>query len=138
MRSITLDTNIYVSALEFGGTPMTLVEKGLEGEVHISISQPIIDETLRVPRDKFSWTPDDLRDAEATIRAATHIVTPTMTLDVVKDDPDDNRIVECAVEAGSEIIVTHDNDLLRMRRYQGIRMMKAGEFLRQALPGPSR
>ena len=126
----TLDSNIYISALEFGGKPLTLLEKGLESEVHIAISQPIINETLRVLREKFNWSADDLRDAESTIRAAAHVVTPTMKLDVVKDDPDDNRIVECAVEAKSEAIITHDNDLLRIKEYQGIKMMKVGEFLR--------
>jgi len=52
------------------------------------------------------------------------------TLDVVKDDPDDNRILECAAESGSEAIITHDNDLLRMGSYQGIKMMTVAEFLR--------
>ena len=94
MRRVTLDTNIYISALEYGGKPMTLLEAGLEGKVHISISQPIIDETMRVLRGKFSWSEDDLRDAEATMRVATHLVNPTLRLDVVPDDPDDNGIVE--------------------------------------------
>jgi len=115
VRSITLDSNVYVWALQFGGKPMTLLQSALDGEVHISISQPILDETLRVLRNKFSWSADDLRDAEATIRAATHVVTPTMKLNVVASDPDDNKIVECAVESGSEKIITHDNDLLRMK-----------------------
>jgi len=135
VRSITLDSNIYVSALEFGGKPMALLQSALDGEVDVAISQPILDETLRVLSDKFSWSRDDLRGAEATIRAATHVVTPTMKLNVVESDPDDNKIVECAVESGSEAIVTHDKDLLRMREYQGIRMVKVLDFLQD---GPER
>jgi len=49
----------------------------------------------------------------------------------VPDDPDDNRVVECAVEAGSEAIITNDKDLLRMKRYDGIKMIRVGEFLQQ-------
>ena len=56
-------------------------------------------------------------------------VEPKLTLDVVKADPDDNRIVECAVESGSEKIITHDNDLLQMKEYEGIEIMKVGVFL---------
>ena len=41
-------TNIYVSALHFGGKPMQLLQMGLEGELDIALSQPILDETLRV------------------------------------------------------------------------------------------
>ena len=44
---VTLDTNIYVSALHFGGKPMQLLQMGLEGELDIAVSQPILDETLR-------------------------------------------------------------------------------------------
>ena len=60
-----------------------------------------------------------------------------MKLDVVRDDPDDNRIVECAVEAGSEAIVTHDNDLLRLGSFRGIQIMKVGAFLHR-MPGRGR
>ena len=93
---VTLDTNIYGSALHFGGKPMQLLQMGLEGELDIALSQPILDETLRVLREKFGWSADDLRDAEAAISAATYRVAPTETLNVVEADPTDNRTVECA------------------------------------------
>ena len=59
-----------------------------------------------------------------------------MTLNAVEADPDDNRIVEWAVEPSSEAIVTHDNDLLRRKEYRGIRMVKIHEFMREE-PGLS-
>ena len=65
MRSITLDSCIYVSALKFGGKPMTLVEKGISGEVDIAVSEEIIEETLGVLRDKFGWTTGQLAEAGA-------------------------------------------------------------------------
>lgn len=60
MNRVTLDTNIYVSALEFGGSPMSLLQMGMDGEIEIAVSQPIIDETLRVLREKFGWRDDQL------------------------------------------------------------------------------
>ncbi len=56
------------------------------------------------------------------MRAISRHVVPRVELDVVKDDPDDNRILECAVSSGSEYLVTGDKDLLRLRRdpnYEG-------------------
>jgi hypothetical protein len=91
VRSITLDSNIYVSALEFGGKPMALLQSALDGEVDVAISQAILDEILRVLRDKFSWSRDDLRGAEAAIRAAAHVVTPAMKLNVVESDKPRSR-----------------------------------------------
>ena len=126
---VTLDTNIYVSALHFGGKPMQLLQMGLEGELDIAISQPILDETLRVLREKFGWSDDDLRDAEATISAAAYRVAPTETLDVVEADATDNRIVECAVASSSETIVSGDRHLLALGQFRGITVLRAGDFL---------
>ena len=129
MRSVTLDTNIYVSALQFGGKPMQLLQAGLEGEIDIAISQPIVDETLRILRDKFGWPDSALRDAEVTIAAATRRVMSTETLDVLKADVTDNRILECAVAAGSAVIVSGDRHLLELAGFRGIRVIRVAELL---------
>jgi uncharacterized protein len=63
VNRVTLDTNIYVSAFEFGGGPMRLLQMGMDGEIEIAVSQLIIDETTRVLRLKFGWSDADLRDA---------------------------------------------------------------------------
>ena len=51
----------------------------------------------------------------------------------LREDPDDNRILECAVAARSDYIVTEDKDLLRLREYGGARIMTIGNFLNQVL-----
>ena len=89
-----------------------------------------------IRRPKFGFDEERIAQAQAYIKKSTMRVEPKMTLDVVPDDPDDNRIVECAVESGSEAIITHDKDLLRMKSYQGIKMMTVNEFLRA--PGVGR
>ena len=126
---VTLDTNIYVSALQFGGKPMQLLQMGLEGELDIAISQPILDETLRVLREKFGWSDHDLRDAEAALSAAAYRVAPTETLDVVEADPTDNRIVECAVASSSETIISGDRHLLALGQFRGTSVLRVGDFL---------
>ena len=50
---------------------------------------------------------------------------------MIKEDPPDNRILECAFEAGSEYIVTWDKDLLRLGSYGSIRIIRPADFLRQ-------
>jgi predicted nucleic acid-binding protein len=52
-----------------------------------------------------------------------------VTLDAVKDDPSDNRIVECAVSAGSDYLVTGDKDLLRLGQYDSVRIVNVADFL---------
>jgi uncharacterized protein len=126
---VTLDTNIYVSALQFGGKPMQLLQMGLDGDIDIAISQPILDETIRVLREKFTWSDADLREAVAAISAATYRVEPTEALDVVKEDPTDNRVLECAVAAGSVVVVSGDSHLLKIKVFRDCEIRSASDFL---------
>jgi putative PIN family toxin of toxin-antitoxin system len=130
---VTLDTNIYVSAFEFQGQDKRLLHMAIDGDIEIAVSEPIIHETLRVLREKFEWDGYRLNDARQQILGLARLVAPTQALDVVKDDTDDNRIVECAVEAGSEYIVTKDKDLLRLGEYGGIKIMRPVDFLQRGM-----
>lgn len=135
MRSVTPDSNVFISALLWDGKPERVLEMGLAGEVRLFISDAIMEETLGVLEEKFQLSPSKLRRAKEYITRCTVRVVPKIRLDVVSSDPDDNRIVECAVHSRSEAIITNDNDLLRMKEYQGIRMVKVLDFLRE---GPKR
>jgi uncharacterized protein len=126
---ITVDANIYISALEFGGTPLRLLRAAVDGDVQIAISQPILDEVLRVLRDKFRRSDARLLEIETWIRSFTHLVEPAQRLAVIAEDPDDDRILECAVASGSVEVVSGDKDLLRLGSFQGIRIVSARNLL---------
>jgi putative PIN family toxin of toxin-antitoxin system len=135
VHTVTLDTNIYISALEFGGTPLRLLRMAIDHTIEITISQPIIDETRRVLRDKFGW-PELRRDeAEEWIRSFTRLVTPGREIDIIKEDPSDNRILECAETAGAAYIVSGDKDLLRVGKHGNVRIVRVAEMLSE-VEGP--
>ena len=74
------------------------------GEIRIDISEPIMQEVQRVLRLKFEWTPGALEAAELQMNAIARKVVPMQAVDVVKDDPSDNRILNA-----SELLdVIHD------------------------------
>src|SRR5689334_9868467 len=110
---------------------MRLLHMAVDGDIDIAVSQPIIDELIRVLGGKIVWDGYRLQDAKRQILGFARLVTPTKTLDVVKEDEPDNRILECAVEAGSEFIISADNDLLRLGSYAGIPIMRAADFLKR-------
>jgi putative PIN family toxin of toxin-antitoxin system len=124
----TADSNIYISALQFGGRPLSFLELARRC---VAIAQPIIDEVQRVLRDKFNWPDERVQEVEPRLAAFTRRVVPTETVDAVKDDPTDNRILECAKAAGSDFVVTGDRDLLRLGRYGDIQIMKVTDFLQR-------
>lgn len=131
MRSVTPDSNLYISALIWGGKPQQLLEMALAGKVRLFISDAIMDEMMEVLETKFNHSPRRLALEKEYIGKCTVRCVPKIKLEVVPSDPDDNRIVECAVHSRSEAIITHDKDLRRMKEYQGIRMMKVHEFMRE-------
>lgn len=80
MRRVTLDTNIYILALQFGGSAAGLLQLALDGEIEVAISQPIIEETLRVLRGKFGWQQARLEGALAVIQLCTRLVNASKRL----------------------------------------------------------
>jgi len=131
VRAVTPDSNLYISALIWGGKPQQLLEIALARKVRLFIFDAIMDEVLEVLETKFNHSPKRLALEKEYIGKCTVRCVPKVRLDVVKDDPDDNRILECVVHSRSEAIITHDKDLLRMKSYHGIRMMKVNEFLQE-------
>lgn len=95
MKRVILDSCEYVSALSGGHEAKRLLHMAIDGEIEIAISEPMITETVRVLREKFEWPPYDLLAARERLQK----VRP------------DGRILECAAEAGSELIVSEDKDL---------------------------
>ena len=129
MPSATLDTNIYVSAFVYGGTPLRLLHLAIDGDLEVAISQPILDETIRILREKFGWSRERLKRTEALIVGFARQVSPSQTLNVIKEDEPDNRILECAAEAGSEFIVSGDKDLHRLGQHGNVRVIKVADML---------
>lgn len=129
MTGVTVDSNIWVSAFHFGGIPRQLIEMGDGGLIRIDVSDEIVEEVLRVLRLKFEWPEEPLQEAKSQMEAISHKVKPEVTLDVVKDDTSDNRILECADAGNSDFIVTGDKHLLRLGRFEDIPIIRAAAFL---------
>ena len=102
----------------------------IDSDIEVAISQPILDEVLRVLRDKFERSAERLSEVEDYPRSFTRMVVPTQTPKVIAEDPDDDRILECAAASGSAAIISGDGDLLRRGEYAGIKIMRAADFLR--------
>ena len=137
MIGITADSNIWVSAFNFGGIPRRLIDMADVGLIRIDISDDIIDEVLRVLRLKFEWPEESLAEAKTQMNEIGHLVTPKRKVDAVTEDPTDNRILECAVAGASDYLVTGDNHLLKLRQFAGTKILKAADFLNVQMP-PSR
>ena len=136
MLRVTADTNILVSGLVYRrGKPYDLLRMALDGTINLTVSQHILDEMAEVLARKFYATPEEIAEATLIVRDSARVVTPAVQLDVIREDPADNRILECAVTAGSDYIVTGDKDLLRLGTYDSIKILTVSDFLNV---GPAR
>jgi predicted nucleic acid-binding protein len=93
------------------------------------VSDDILDEVADVLARKFDWPQEDIGEARRQIKRFAQKVRPAVSLEVVKADPDDDRILECASAAGSDYIVSGDRHLLRLSRYDSMRILKLADFL---------
>ena len=129
MNRVTLDSNVYLSGFVFGGKPKRVLEMAIDGEIEVAVSDPIIQEVRRHLLGKFGWSEPRAAEAVESITEFAKHVTPTEAIDTVPTDPDDNRVLECAVSAGSQTIVTGDDDLLRLVAFRGIEIVRVADFL---------
>ena len=90
---------------------------GVAGEIELALSDAILHETLRVLHDKFHTNRERVEEIERFLSAISTRVYPTERIDAVAADRGDNRVLECAVKAGSRVIVSGDQHLLRLGRF---------------------
>ena len=130
MLKVVLDTNILISAILFGGNPRKILEKAIRGEIRLCISELILEELSGVlRRSKFDTSPERVQFILTELTGISDFVNPSETISLVLEDPDDNRILECAVEAKANYIITGDFHLLKLSRYRDIEIVNAFTFL---------
>ncbi|MEK6527311.1 MAG: putative toxin-antitoxin system toxin component, PIN family [Nitrospirota bacterium] len=128
---VVLDTNVYISAILFGGNCEEILKLANQALFEVVISKEILDEIKSVLKGKFYWTDKQIVGVIKYIKELASIVNPGVSLRVVKEDPSDNKIIECAVASNAAYIVTGDkNHLLPIKRYKGIRIISPIEFLK--------
>ncbi len=137
---VVLDTNQHVSAIiRPNGHPAQIVKLWRIGLIELAISPFILKEFEAVvhrPRiqEKYNLSDADITEYLEVLKTFAVIVPGTITVNAVPDDPDDDIIIACAIEAEADMIISGDQHLLSLGSYQGVPIIKAVEFLRSYIP----
>jgi putative PIN family toxin of toxin-antitoxin system len=128
---IVLDTNVLISALAFPGSkPDQVLRRVRRGEIELFISPFILAELDRVLREKFGFSKKETEARVRVVRSMAHLIHPTEQINVVTAKEDDNRILECALAAQAEFLVTGDKEhLLPLGSYRDTRIVAPAHFL---------
>ena len=129
------DTNVYISALLWTGIPHRLLRLA-EADALTLVTTPAIMEELRevLGRAKFTLRIRTLQTSVAELMESLLSVVeviPDLAIEpVIKRDPDDDKILACAVTAQAEWLISGDDHLLSLERYKGIPIVTPSQFSR--------
>ncbi len=131
---VVLDTNILISATFWNGDSEKIVTLAENGEIELILSKGILDEFSAVLnykeiQDKIKNKNLEMKRSVEKISSIAELVVPSHKLKIVKDDPDDDKILECALEGNADFIISSNWHLLNLKEFLGIRIVKPKEFL---------
>lgn len=134
MLRIVLDTNTIISAFFWKGNESVLMQKIENKEAELYLNAQILLEIREVlHRPKFrkvllitKSTPDDLVNK---LYSISNLITGVCKIEVCRD-PKDNVFLECAKLAKADYVVSGDNDLLILKEFEGIKIIKSIDMIK--------
>ena len=127
----TLDTNVLVSGTVFGGIPGSIINAAVDRRFTLALSPAILSEYENVlSRSKFGLLVEAVKVLVRDMESHAFMVHPTKMYQIVAEDPDDDAIVDCAVEAGADVIVSGDGHLTQLKRVEGIAVVTPAMFIK--------
>jgi len=131
MLRITADTNTLISAVIAKGNEFELLQSVRSGKIKLALSYKILEEFLDViSRPKFGFSEKQITDVLKQLITICNIVIPDVKINEIKEDPDDNIVLECALTAKVNYIIFGDEHLLKLKKYKDIKILRTNEFLR--------
>ena len=128
---VVIDTNVLISAAFWPGKPHRLLDLVRHRDVHCVTSDPLLAEFFRIltdPQKAFGLAACEAEEIVAEVRALATVVSPATSVKLCRD-PDDDQVLECAVEGKVAYVVTGDKDLLDLGQFAGIPILSVAEFL---------
>ena len=127
---VVVDTNVFISSF-FGGNPRKIVDLWKSGQITLCLSQSILDEYVTVLRRLGLENEPELQELLGLFAQGYHLLFTAKTprLNIVEDDPDDNKFIECAVALKAHSIISGDKALTAIQDYIGIKIVTPRQFL---------
>lgn len=127
---VVFDTNIYISAFVIpGGNAEKAYLRAINGDFKLYTSVAILTELARKLDEKFDWEKQKIIELIKSISKIAIVLKTVPGLRVILDEPD-NRILECALKAKADFLVTGDNHLLQLKHYGNFKIAKLSAFLK--------
>lgn len=131
---MVLDTNVWVSAMIWGGSPASVMRAAEDDRILIILSEAIVEEIVhtlayRQLREIYEDVGVRREELVETVLRIGKTVEVKTKLNLVREDSSDNKFLECAMDGGADYLVSGDEHLLRIGRYQRIRIVSVRQLL---------
>ena len=127
--NVTVDTNFLISSSMWDNSVAhRLLLKLIENNAKIYTTKEILEEFSKVLRRDFKYNDEEVIEMVNIVLSFISLVVIKNKINAVKEDPDDDKIIECAIESNSEYILTYDNHLLQIKEYKGVKILRPEEF----------
>lgn len=127
---VVADTNVIVSALLWDGNESKIIGLVEEGKIKLFTSVALLDELKKVLKyERFGLEEKTVDDNVKYILTVSEIISPKRRLRVIREDPADDKVLECALEGKTRYIVSGDKHLLRLKEFRKIKIIRAKELL---------
>jgi len=127
---VVFDTNVWISALFFGGTPKEAIDLALK-RCQIFCSVAILQELREVLAEDFDLSQKGIEELTESILSLVQILPIVGSLKNILSDPEDHPILETALVAGADYLVTGDRHLLILKKFQNIKIITPTQFLKE-------
>ncbi len=107
-----------------------IIDLARDNKIQVIISEDIEQEILDKLTTKFGLDSTDAGNVMTDFSTFTKPIKISNRIHVVKDDPDDDKFIECALECGAKFIISGDKHLLRLKNYEGIDIINVSTFLK--------
>ena len=130
MHKVVVDTNVLISSIFWkSSSPHKIVLLAIEQKIQNFTSQDMVNELVKVLIVDFRQ-PEEFAERQVNLLLAySEIAEPKIKVKAVPEDPKDNIIIECALSADADYIITGDNHLLKLKEYKNIKILTPKEFL---------
>lgn len=129
---VICDTNVIVSGVLFGGHCRAILRLVSEGRLEGFTSTALLIELEGVLlRPKFGLTVREVAAVVDLVRQTFVLVLPTESVVVVTDDPDDDAVLEAAVAANAQVVVSGDKHLLDLETFRGSRIITPASLIKE-------
>jgi len=128
---VVVDTNIFVSSF-FGGNPRKIIDLWKKGEINLCLSKDILDEYVDVLQRIGVGDEKEIEELLSLFAKGFNLIFTTKTPEIkaVKDDPDDDKFIECAIALKAEVIITGDKALMAIKEYMGVKILTPQQFMK--------